>query len=227
MTLVPSSKSSYQSKLYKSFLDIEPNHFHEIIKFYEEQESKIAKLEFGEFFDLLVTYVNALFETAAYEKHLNRVDTVIENSILRNIQFFKGEDIYRRMLFKKAASLYNLGAYEKADYILRELIKIDPFERDPITFLKKCLRKSHSNLLHRINAIFILLILSSAIVAAFTLLMIRPFYTDYIQIFENIRNVLFVSACLILLGGNILHRLRIEKEVKVFVDNLKQQKLKL
>ena len=226
MTLAPSSKPTYHSKIYERFMEIEPNNFHEIISFYEEQASDIAKLEFNEFFELLVAYVNSLFETAAYEKHIKRVDTVIENSILRNIQFFKGEDIYRRMLFKKAASLYNLHAYEKADYILRELVKIDPFEKDPITFLKKCLRKTHSSLLRRTNAISILLFLFSAIIIAIEVLSIRPFYPSYINLFEISRNCLFFLACFTLIGGNIMHRIRIEKEVNEFVENLKQQKLK-
>ncbi len=226
MTFVQPSKPTYHSKLFSDFLEIESNDFHEIIRFYEEQELQISKLEFNEFFELLVAYVNALFETGAYQKHLQRVDTVIENSILRNIKYFKGEDIYRRMLFKKAASFYNLQEYEKADYILRELIKIDPFEKDPITFLKKCLRKNKSMLLRTTNAVSIFLLLITAVIIAIEVLAVRPFYPDYANLMEYSRTGLFISACLILIGGNIFHRVRIEKEVRTFVDFLKQQKLK-
>ena len=45
------------------------------------------------------------------------------------------------MLFRKAASLYNIMEYGKAEYILRELIKIDPYCEDFILFLRKCLGK--------------------------------------------------------------------------------------
>ena len=206
-------------------MEIESNDFQQIMRFYEENEEEIKALEFEEFFELLVHYVNALFESGHYQKHLVTVDVVIENSILRNIQYFKGEDIYRKMLFKKAASLYNLHRYDKADYVLRELIKIDPFEKDSIQFLKKCLRKSKSSLIRMTRAAAILFFLLTAVIIAFEILSVRPFHSTYTKVVEATRIGTFIFGLLVLLAGQLIHRWKIEKEVNDFAEGIKKQKL--
>ena len=207
-------------------MEIEENDFQQTIRFYEQHLATIKQLDFDEYFELLVIYVNALFETGAYEKHLIEVDVVIENSILRNIQYFKGEDIYRKMLFKKAAAHYNLKNYKKADYVLRELIKIDPFDKDPILFLKKCLRKSRSSVIKVIWAVAIFLFLTAAIVFGLEILSIRSLHEEYLPLTQKIRNGVLISGIVILLLGNFFHRIRIERNVKIFVETIKEQKLK-
>ncbi len=207
-------------------MEIEENDFQQMIRFYEEHELNIKQLEFEEYFELLVTYVNALFETGAYERHLVEVDVVIENSILRNIQYFKGEDIYRRMLFKKAASHFNLKNFKQAEYVLRELIKIDPFDKDPILFLKKCLRKSRFNLIKVVWAIAIFLILVTAFVVGVEILWVSSLHTEYATLIRNIRFGTLISTFVILVLGNFFHRIRIERDVKAFVEKIKDQKLK-
>ena len=225
MSKLSSSKSTYHSKVYLAFIEIESNDFQQIMRYYEENEEEIRALEFDEFFELLVAYVNALFESGHYEKHLVSVDVVIENSILRNIQYFKGEDIYRKMLFKKAASLYNLHQYDKADYVLRELIKIDPFEKDSIQFLKKCLRKGKSGLIRVTRAAAIFFFLLTAAIIAFEILSVRPFHNTYTRYVEAGRIGTFIFGLLVLLGGQLVHRWRIEKEVNDFAESIKKQKL--
>ncbi len=207
-------------------MEIESGDFQQIIHYYEENEEAIKNLDFEEYFELLVIYVNALFERGQYEKHLINVDVVIENSILRSIQYFRGEDIYRKMLFKKAASLFNLHQYNKADYVLRELIKIDPFEKDSIQFLKKCLRKSKSNLIRITRAVSILFFLLTAAIIAFEILSIRPFHSKYTNYVEGTRIGTFIIGLLILVGGHVFHRWKIEKEINDFAESIKKQKLK-
>ena len=222
---MPDSKPTYHSKIYRQFMEIEDQDFQQRIRFYEEHEAAIKKLDFEESFELLIIFVNALFETGAYEKHLIEVDIVIENSILRNIQYFNGEDIYRKMLFKKAASLYNLRRFKKADYVLKELIKIDPFDKDPILFLKKCLRKSKSNLIKITSALSIFMFLLTAAIIGVEILWIRTLHVEYTPFVETLRIGTFVIGILLLLAGNLFHRFRIEKEVRAFVDTIKKQKL--
>ena len=223
---MPEHKPKYQSRIFRQYLEIDESDFQHHIRFYEEHLEAIKKLDFEEYYELHITYVNALFEVGGYKKHLQEVDSVIENSILRNIKYFKGEDIYRLMLFKKAASLYNLHRFEEADYVLRELIKIDPFDKDPVLFLKKCLRKHHSSLKRRIWAISILCFLLTAAIIALEILWIRPFKSEYQTMVEIIRFVTFISGIFILFFGNLYHRMRIEKEVNEFVSIIQQQKLK-
>ncbi len=115
-------KSTYHSQIYRDFRDIEPTEYRAITRFYEDHVDAIHQLDFEEYFELLVAYTDALFEIGVYERHLLIVDEVIETTILKNIKFFEQEDIYYRMLFRKAASLFNLLEFEKAAHILRELI---------------------------------------------------------------------------------------------------------
>ena len=130
------------------------------------------------------------------------------------------------MLFKKAASLFNLHRFEEADYVLRELIKIDPFDKDPILFLKKCLRRHQSSTKRLVWALSIFCFLLTAAIIAVEILWIRPFKSEYQTIVEIIRFVTFISGIFILLFGNLYHRMRIEKEVNEFVATIQQQKLK-
>lgn len=217
-------QSTYHSKVYLDFREIDPSEYRRIIRFYEEREQKIKLLDFQEYFDLLVTYVNALFEIGNYFKHLRMVDKVIETSINYNIKQYKNEDIYNKMLFKKAASFYNIKSYDKADYILRELIKIDPNDQDVILFLRKCLKKKNPKLIKNTQAIAIFLFLMAALVICVEVLLIKPFFPIYIDLVATSRFSIFGAACLMLVFGELLHRWIIEKKVNSYVAESKQIK---
>jgi tetratricopeptide (TPR) repeat protein len=217
-------QSTYHSKVYRDFKEIEPTAYRQIIHFYEEKEAEIRCLEFDEYFDLLIAYVDALFEIGAYQKHLLMVDVIIENSILHNIQFRNGTDIYQRTLFKKAASLYNVLKYEEADYILRELIRMDPYDSDSVLFLKKCLRSKKPQLVINARAASIFLFLLTAFVICIEVLFIRPFYHMHTELVETSRIGIFLLGCILLVGGDLLHRWSVEKEVSQFVDQIKREK---
>lgn len=217
-------QSTYHSKVYRDFKEIEPTAYRQIIHFYEEKETEIRRLEFDEYFDLLIAYVDALFEIGAYQKHLLMVDVIIENSIRHNIQFRNGTDIYQRTLFKKAASLYNVLKYQEADYILRELIRMDPYDSDSILFLKKCLRSKKPELVNNARAISIFLFLLTAFVICIEVLFVRPFYHMHTELVESSRISIFILGCAILMGGDLLHRWSVEKEVNKFADRIKREK---
>lgn len=221
---MPFFQSTYHSKIFRDFKGIEPNDYREVIHFYEEKEDQIRQLEFDEYFELLVAYVDSLFEIGAYQKHLLMVDVVIEHSIVNNIQGREGADIFQRMLFKKAASLYNILELDRADYILRELTKIDPYDRDTILFLKKCLRKRQPGLVNNTRAAAIFMFLLSAFVICLEVLFIRPFYSIYTDLIETSRIILFLLGCSLLVGGDLLHRWLLDREVNQFVAEIRRQK---
>jgi len=221
MSYVP---STYHSKVYRDFKEIESNDHRQVIRYYEQFEDQIHHLDFEEYYEIVLAYVDALFEIGAYQRHLLMVDVVIEHTILNNIQFRKGEDLYRSLLFKKAASLHNTLEYEKADYILRELIKIDPYDRDAILFLKRCLRKKHNAVTHHSRATSIFLIMIAALVIALEVLFIRPFYQIYAQTVEYSRITIFMMGLFALVGGELYQRICVSREVNQFVQEIKAQK---
>ena len=221
---MPYYQSTYHSSLYRNFREIEPADFRKIIRFFEENEQKIHQLDEEEHFDLLVAYVNALFEIGAYQKHLLMVDLVIEKTLDRNIRIHEGVDLFNKSLFKKAASLYNTMQYAKAEHILKELIKIHPGNEDALLFLKKCLRKKELGLTHYTRAAGIFLLLLTALVIAIELLFIRPFYEMYVNLVETTRISMFGMACIILFGGDLLHRWKSNRKADRFVHKVKMDK---
>ncbi len=221
---MPFYQSTYHSKIYRDFKEIEQTAYRQIIHFYEEKENDIRRLDFEESFEMLAAYVDALFEIGAYQKHLLMVDVVIESTIVHHDAVRRGDELFKNMLFKKAASLYNILEYNRADYILRELIKIDPHDADTVLFLKKCLRKKHPELVNNARATSIFLFLLTAFVICIEVLFIRPFYSIHTELVETSRISLFFLGCAFLVGGDLVHRWRVEREVNEFVGLIRQQK---
>lgn len=217
-------QSTYHSRVYKDFKEIESNAHRQIIRFFEKHERMISRLDFEEYFELLVAYVDALFEIGSYQKHLTLVDEVIENSINSNIHIHKGEDIFYLMLFKKAASHFNLHQYEKAEHILRELIKMNPEDKDILSFLKRCLRRRGSNLLSVGRATSIFLFLLTACIICVEVLFVRPFYEMHASKIEAVRIGTFALGIFVLIAGDFLHRVIIEARINSFAEKVREHK---
>lgn len=151
-----SPSSTYQSKIYRSFKEIESNDFRTVIRFYEERAVSISNLEFEEYFELLFCYTNATFEVGAYNKYIRLAEQIIEQSIDKNIQFFQGKDILCHCLFRKAAAHYNLNQFQQAGHLLQELIKIDPSHEDAAQLLKCIYYKSNIRFLKPLKPLLFL-----------------------------------------------------------------------
>lgn len=214
---------TYQIQVYRDFKEIESDSYHSITRFFEEREPEIRQLEFNEYFEVLVAYTHALFETGSYQKHLRMADVVIETSILRNIQTFQGEDVYWVTLFRKACSYFNMMRYNKTDYILRELIKMNPFHTDAISFLKRCLRKNQPQFIKNARAISVLLFLISALIISVEVLVIRHFFEAHTTMIEPLRTAVFIAGLVVLIGSDLFHRWKVNKEVDDFVKMVKKK----
>ena len=224
---MPKLTSTYYSKIYRGFKEIESHEYLSLVRYYEAYENEIKQLGFTEFFELLVTYTEALFEVGAYRNHCSMVDIAIEISIVNNIKFYNKKDIYYELLFKKAASCYNLLKYNEAEHILRELIKIDPQNDLSIRFLNKCLHQKKPKFVRSAQAISIILFLLAALLISIELIVVRPLFEASTHIVELTRNSLFLTGVLILAGSEAAYRFKVNKHVDDFVAKArKQQKLK-
>jgi hypothetical protein len=220
------AQPTYHSKVYRDFRAIDGSEWRSIVRFYEEHETEIRSLDFPEYFEMLLAYATALFEIGAYEKYLLMVDVVIEASILNNIKFFKGEDVLQRLLFKKAASYFHTHELGKAEYILRELLRMDPYDESSALFLKKCLRKTQPAFLKNARAVSIFLFLMSALLICIEVIVVRNFYHVYTDLVEVSRNTIFLSGFVVLVGSDLYHRGSIGKEVDDFVAAIRRRKKK-
>ncbi|MEL6925914.1 MAG: hypothetical protein AAFO94_17865 [Bacteroidota bacterium] len=210
--------------MYLSFKEIEGREFREIVRYYEDHLFQIKQLEFEEYFELQVAYLNALFEIGAYRKYLDLVEKSIEATILHNIKYHKGEDIFQKLLFKKAASFYHLMEYKRSEHVLRELVKMNPHDEAVILLLKKTLRKSKVNLVKRTRAVSIFLFLLTAVVICVELLFVRNFIAQYTPQAELLRNGIFALGCLILMSGDLINYWKVSHLVNIYVEAARERK---
>ena len=216
---------SAHTKLYQDFVGIEVGAYHTIVRFYEAKIAEITRLNFDNYFEILVDYTNALFEIGAYAKHLMEVTKVINLSIEHNIQFYKGEDIYCKSLFQKAASHYNLLEQKEAVYILKELIKIDPYNDLTVRFLKKCKTHAQPKYIKIARATSICLFLGAALIAAIEVMVIYPFSPTNAPLFLNLRIATLSLGLLVLVGTFVYHRYRVDLKINQFVNQMKAKKV--
>jgi len=215
---------STHTKLYQDFVGIEVGAYHTIVRFYEKKIAEITRLNFDNYFEILVDYTNALFEIGAYPKHLVEVTKVINLSIEHNIQFYKGEDIYFKSLFQKAASHYNLLEQEAAIHILKELVKINPYNDLTIRFLKKCKTHAQPKYIKIARATSIFLFLAAALIAAIEVMFIYPFSPADAHLFLSFRIATLSLGILVLIGTFIYHRYQVALKINSFVQQMRAKK---
>jgi tetratricopeptide (TPR) repeat protein len=222
---VPKLTSAYHSKIYRGFKEIEPDEHLSLVRYYETYEDEIKLLDFTEFFELLIAYIEALFEVGAYQNHSLMVDAAIEISITNNIKFYNKKDIYCELLFKKAASYYNLMRYDEAQHILRELIKINPQNEISIRFLNKCMLRKKPKFIRNAQALSILLFLLAALIISIELVFIRPLFEMHTSTVELARNTIFFFGIVILTGSEIVTRVNVKKQINSFVTQARKKKI--
>lgn len=199
------SQQIYYSKVYRDFKGIEPGAYRDVLHFYELHEEAIRGAEFEEYFEMLVAYTEALFETGAYRKHLLMADVAIGESMSQELELDYGKSVFGRMLFRKAASHFNLAEYQQAEYITGQLIRIDPEHEQALRFFRKCRYLQRPGWLHNVRATVIFLLLLAALVVCIEVLLVRPFYGMHVHLVETSRNTIFGMGVLLLIGGEGMH----------------------
>jgi len=219
-----STKKTARSQILRDFLEIEEKAFHQRIRFYESHERDIVALRYKEIFLLKEGYADALFQVGAYKKHLSIVDQLIEDSMNHNIRFFKGEDIFQGLLFRKAASLFQVRKTGEAIHILRELIRINPAYRDPARFLARCYRRQRPDWLSWLRAASVVLFILTAVFVSIEMLMIGPLFPEWSAEVQMTRNSTFFLGIAALLGGEIWHRMECRSKADQFVRYARRRK---
>lgn len=217
---------TYHSPVYRGYKGIDSINHREIVRYFEDNEKKIVNLEFDEYFELLVAYSHGLFEIGQYSKHTLMADVVIEASILHNVQYFRGEDVYFVTLFEKAASFYNLYEYKKAEHILRELIKIDPYNAETVAFYKNCLEDQRTPFSKRMRAAAMAFFLITPFIISLDVLFIQPFEGISKNITGTTWKITFLLGWVFYLTGDLLHRFKQRKNAESLVEETKKNKRK-
>lgn len=218
--------SSLHSKTYNNFKEIDIYSYKLIVNFYTKHEEDIQRLKFHEYFELRLAYIEALLETRFYQNLLTVCDETIEAVIQNNIQYYQGEDIYRKLLLLKSAAHFNLLEYHKAEYILKELIKINPKDTYAIRFFRKSQLHRPANYVQNTRNLSLLLFLFTAMVICFEMAYFgfgKP-QTEMGMIIEIARNIVFLSGWVILILGDGTFRWGISKKTTALVNQIQFQK---
>jgi hypothetical protein len=214
------TSKTYRSRLFRDFKALPQQDHRGMVRYFEAHEKAILELDFEEYFELVVAYTNSCFEIGSYQKHLLMADVVVEAAIRNNIVSFNGEDVYYNTLFRKAASHYNLHEDTRAEYILRELIKINPRQSETILFLGKCLRKQRPRYVQHCRAAAMFCFLAAPLIFILEILVVEPFYMSFDKSVEYLRNGVFGAGWFLLIGSDVWHRGSVNREVHLFVKKV-------
>jgi tetratricopeptide (TPR) repeat protein len=191
-------------KFYRNFKAIETNDVQSIVRFYEQNEHEIQHLDFDEYFDCTVAYTQALFEINSFRKHIVMADHLLETIIMQNIESWDGKNIYTNVLFYKANALYLMEQYTPAIHILKELIKISPWDKSPAKLLAACYHKQKPVWLSVSRSISVFLFLLSAFVIAVEIFT-SPFFPQYLLKAQYLHVTTFILGIVVLTFGEFFH----------------------
>ncbi len=213
-----------RSETYEAFLAIEEGAYKEKIQFIEENFFMLRQLDGEEYFDMMVLYGEALFESGEYARQTKLADHIVEMSIERNIILHREQDVYFETLFKKAASLHNLDKIDQAVHILKELVKINPDHESTKLFLINCIIRQKKPSVRPYRNISLVLLLISALVIAIELIFVRRLWPSWTTIVEMVRNGLFIGGVILLIAGEVMVRYRAVEDVYSFSRETKKRK---
>lgn len=189
-----------------------------VIHYFEKHEDAIGRLAPEERLDILSIYLDALFAVGEYGRHLRHVEDALPLSL--DVEADRSGEIFRHLLFQKAASLYQTGSVDKAAHVLSELLRMEPSDRLARRFLARCHQRTLARFRLRFRAFAVAGWLASAGVIAFETLWVRPFLPEWTAIVEWSRNLLFASAAMTLGAGELFTVWRARRRVDRLIATL-------
>lgn len=191
------------SKLYRQYVGINSGDYQKIISFFEENEEEIRALPWQQFREITESYADAVFETGGYNNYI----WIVEEILPWAFEYESSQEDIHKLLFRKAASLYNLGHLKKSEIILEQLYRMNPNNSDARFFLKKCFKAQNFSKIQMVRAISLFLIFLSAFVILIELLWISPFFEKAIYPVRILRSSLFTVAFIIIVGNLIFQEM--------------------
>jgi len=213
----------YNNDVYIAFKELDRSSFRELVQYFENNRKYINHLDPEQYFEILATYAHALFELGIYGKYIKAAEEILHLAIENNVYEFEGEDIYSATLFRIAASHYNIYQVDKAEKILKQLMRMHPDNTAISSFYKKLLARKRT-LSQKTRAASIVLLLLSALIIAAELLVFRPFFQSLVFYIEMSRNILFVLGFGTYLFGEVANKLRVEWAVKKEIAEIIKEK---
>ena len=201
------------SNIYHSFRQIEVAAYPSVVYFYETQQKYISQLSTDEYFEITTVYTDALLQLGRYEKLLPIADEMLEISIMENIKYLNGVDIFPEILLQKATALFRLHRHAEALHVFPQLLRMKPNDLQIVKLAEKCLTAHHPATLQTARAWAMFLFLAAAAVAGLGVLIIYPFFEDYGDATELGSSILFGLGWVSILLGELFQRKKIKNKI--------------
>lgn len=168
------------SNFYSNFVNLDKQAFDVIIQEFQDNKNLIKLLSVGQKLELKIIYLEALYQVGKYGAFLREVDEIIEDCIRYHKTGESTRKVYEDLLFKKATALFHQGYIHESLYVSTELVRINPFETLHKALLTRIYYRKNESRFHYIKVICLFLILSSGLMYGSNLLIVKPFYGEYL-----------------------------------------------
>lgn len=170
------TENTYSEEVFYQFKQIDKSSYREKISFFKKHSEKIKQLEIDRNIGVRIEACEAFFELGQFYYVLEMVDPLLEDIIMENIYEHESKDAFQIMLFKKAASLYNLNKGEAAKKVLVELLRLNPDDEVGTYLTKRILKEERRPKDLKVYAWSIAILILATIFFIFKSLIIDPFF---------------------------------------------------
>jgi len=205
---------SYDRSILIFFKEINEYSFREKVKFVEENRKEIKSLRFQDRIYIELDFLLSLFQIGDYERYLEFVDEQIENVINKNIFKFKTKDIFAQLLQNKALSLFHLRKDQECFDLAVQLKRMKPNNRVVEYIIRNILLRKDRLWFRKVHAVVIALAFGAAIVLFSELMVVRPFYSEWVSLVEPLRNTMLLSSVFLVALNQIILYFVVARETK-------------
>ena len=191
--------STYFADVVLGFKQIPEKNYSRQIYFIEQNRDVVENMDADFRLDLLDKYNNALFEIGHYRKCLDHLESLIYDVINENFAR-NDEDVFCTLLKRKAYALYNLGEYEKSQYISSELMRISPNSMETNLIMTNAGYRLVKQQTRSFRAFAVMMLIFGITFTCFDLLIIQNFYPEQAANIGWLRIITIGGAGAIILG---------------------------
>lgn len=195
-----SKKDTYHNELYYHFLSIEEKAYYEKINFVDRNKTNIDEFEPELRVEIYINYIKALFEVGNYSAAAELSKTIIERIVIDNVYTINGKDPYPQIIYIRALCHYHINQLDTAQNIVTELLKMDKGKEKYKQLLFYINEAKHKAQHQKVRATSISLFLLAGLVIALEILIVRPFYPEWVNQIEVLRLSCFIGGLLFITG---------------------------
>ena len=203
------------TQLFQQFRLIPLSQHFALIRFFRQHEPEIEQLAAAEHLTMLAYFVDALHQEGGQELMLiAHAEELLQLSILHNLQFVDGEDIYLRSLYQKTVAHLRLNEIEKATKIAKQLLHLAPHSRQYKFLLQDCLLLNRPNWVKNCFALGVFALAAAVAFSVTNILFVESFYYSWLETSQVFEFSAYSASAFCLIAGLFGHYYFVQMQVK-------------